>query len=168
MKTFMTLALVGAMSVSVAACSKKADTPVAQMSAEQLAQKIAGKWNMADTVISQQGVDVRMYDSNVTYNTDGTSAGRAKMEIQIEEMPAEMRGFKMDGTSTWTLNGNVIEDKISTMVVTPLSGNEQAKMMAQAMTAQMERAPSSKATIVSVDKDTMVVNVEGQVLTYTR
>jgi len=168
MKTFMTLALVGAMSVSVAACSKKAETPVAEMSAEQLAQKIAGKWNMADTVISQQGVDVRMYDSNVTYNTDGTSAGSAKMEIQIEEMPAEMRGFKMDGTSTWTLNGNVIEDKISTMVVTPLSGNEQAKMMAEAMTAQMERAPSSKATIVSVDKDTMVVNVEGQVLTYTR
>lgn len=168
MKNLMTLALIGALSVSVTACSKKADTPIAEMSEEQLAKKIAGRWMMEDAIISQQGVGVRMYDSSITYNADGTSAGSAKMEIQIDEMPAEMRGFQMDGTSTWTLNGNVIEDKISTMTVTPLAQNEQAGAMAQAMMAQMQKAPASKATIVSVDKSTMVVNVEGQVLTYSR
>lgn len=167
MKTVMTLALISAMSLSVTACGKK-DVPVAEMSAEQLSQQITGTWTMSDKTITQEGVDVRMYDSSVTYNADGTSIGSAKMDIQIAELPEDMRGFQMEGKSRWTISGNVINDRVTEMNVTSLNPNSQTNMMANAMQTQMLRAPESKATIVSVGKKEMVMNVEGETLTYRR
>lgn len=168
MKKFMTLALMATLSVSTAACSKAADVPLAEMTQEQLSKMIVGKWAMEDITMQESGIEVRMYESSAQYNADGTSAGEAKMSFEAEQMPIEMRGYKITGKTTWTLDGKNLRETVAGTTVTPLSDSPDAMQMAAAIQDQMRAAPPIVSTIVSATKTQLVLEQNGQTLTLNR
>ncbi len=168
MKKFMTLAVIATLAIGVVGVKDTTNVPVSEMTQEQLSNMIIGSWVMDDVTLQEGGIDMKMYDGTAQYNSDGTSSGTAKMSIEVEEMPADMRGFQISGTSNWIIEGQNLRETMFDMSVTPLVKSEGSKQMAAAMQGQMQAAPVTVSKILSVSKKTLVLQPEGRTLTYTR
>lgn len=123
---------------------------------------------MDEVTVSDNGVDVRMYDGTANYNINGTATSMGKMEILADDLPQDMRNFEMQSKSTWSATPTGLIEKVKEMNLKPQSDSREAAQMVNIMGGQMAMAPATTAEIVSITKDTMVVNAGGITLTYRR
>ncbi|MGJ8560694.1 MAG: hypothetical protein ACSHX3_10700 [Litorimonas sp.] len=133
------------------------------------AELLLGEWDQTDPVtITQDGQTVMISEGEVEFDDDGTSEGEALMTITT--MPVEINTYRVKGNTSYVLAGNVITETLTSGTVTPVGDAAQAVQIAEKIQASMLQAPSSSSTIVSLDKDTLVIreNESGAEITYKR
>jgi hypothetical protein len=133
------------------------------------AELLLGEWEqVAPVIITQDGQSVQVSEGEVEFDEDGTSEGEALMTITT--MPVEVNAYRVKGSSTYTLAGNIITEQLVEATVAPVGSADQAAQIAEMIQASMLQAPTSSSTIVSLDKDTLVIreNESGAEITYKR
>jgi hypothetical protein len=133
------------------------------------AELLLGEWDQTAPVsITQDGQTVIISEGELEYDDDGTSEGEALMTITT--MPAEINAFRIKGNTTYVLVGDALTETLTSGTVTAVGNTAQAVQLAELIQASMMQVPTSSSTIVSLDKDTLVVreNESGAEITYKR
>lgn len=133
------------------------------------AELLLGEWDQAAPVsITQDGQTVQVSEGEVEFDEDGTSEGSALMTITT--MPAEINAYRVETEGTYVLTDRVLTETLVNGTVAPANNVPQALQIAELIQGQMMQASASSQTIVSIDKDTMVVrdNASGAEITYNR
>jgi|GEM_PF-2362431 len=168
MKTFLTILLASTLSVVAVSCSEKPPKTVAEMTEKQLSEKLIGDWVMDDITVEQDGVEVRMFDTTMSYKIDGTSYGDGKMEFMSDEMPANLGSFKIVVETNWSMESGLVRDKITGLRITPLKENAQSSQIAALLQNQMVNAPSTTSEILAISDNILVLESDGIKQTYRR
>lgn len=136
---------------------------------ETQAELLLGEWDQTTPItISQDGQDVMISEGEIEFDADGTSEGKALMTITT--IPTEINAFRLEGESSYTLAGNMLTETLTRGTVTPVGDADQAVQIADLIQAGMMQAPVTQTTILSLDKDTLVIreNESGAEITYKR
>jgi len=133
------------------------------------ADLLLGEWEqVAPITITQDGQTVMISEGEIEYDADGTGEGVALMTIS--DLPVEINAYRVEADTTYILADNVLTETMVSATVTAQGETEQARQLAEMIQAGMLQAPASSSTIVSLDKDTLVLreNESGAEITYTR
>lgn len=133
------------------------------------AELLIGEWDQAEPiVITQNGSALSLREGKLDFRKDGTSESESLLTFR--DVPTQIAAYKVASKANYTLNGATLTEMTTNLSVVPIDSNTDSEQMASGLMNMMGAIESSTLTILSIDKDQLVLKDPNSdvVMTYNR